>query len=155
MDAALVFWSAALVDLAAVVGCAVFGVRRIRRGDVRGHRRLMQSAAALVGLFLAAYLLKLRLLGHEDRSLWTRLDHAVLYVHELCVAAMLVGGVLALLRARRFRSQLGEALALPRDGEPLRGGSEHRRAGWIAVVGALTGLATAAAVLAGMYARTG
>ena len=155
MDAALAFWSAALADLAAVAACAVAGVRRIRRGDVRGHRRLMRSAAALVVLFLAAYLLKLRLLGHEDRSLWTPFDQAVLYVHELCVAAMLVGGALALLRARRFRDQLGEALVRPPSGDPLRGGAEHRRAGWIAVVGALCGLATATLVLLGMYARSG
>ena len=149
------FWSAALADLAAVAVCAVVGVRRIRRGDVRGHRLMMRSASALVALFLLAYLGKLHFLGHEDRSLWSRLDHAVLYVHELCVAAMLAGGALALLRARRLRDQLGPALELPPGGEALRGGSHHRRAGWIAVAGAVCGLATAAAVLAGMFARSG
>lgn len=152
MDPKLAFWCVALVDLGVVVGCAMLGVRAIRRGNVRLHRRCMLTAAALVAAFLAAYLLKVALLGREDRSLWTRLDHTVLYVHESCVAAMLVGGAYAGWRASRFRAHLGRSLSLP--SRPLPGRLRHRRAGWVAVVGAALAFATAGGVLAGMFVRT-
>jgi uncharacterized membrane protein YozB (DUF420 family) len=151
MDPKLAFWCVALVDLGVVVGCAMLGVRAIRRGNVRVHRRCMLTAAVLVGAFLAAYLLKVALLGREDRSLWTRLDHTVLYVHESCVAAMLVGGAYAGWRASRFRAHLGRSLSLP--SRPLPGRLRHRSAGWVAVVGAALAFATAGGVLAGMFVR--
>jgi uncharacterized membrane protein YozB (DUF420 family) len=151
MDPKLLFWCVALLDLGVVAGCAVAGVRAIRRGDVRVHRRCMLAASVLVAVFLAAYLLKVALLGKEDRSLWTRLDHTVLYVHESFVAAMLLGGAFALWRASRFRVHLGRSLTLP--SRPLPGRLQHRSAGWIAVVGAALAFATAGGVLAGMFVR--
>jgi putative membrane protein len=153
VDPKLLFWCAALANLGAIVLSAATGVRAVRRGDVRTHRRRMLTSAALVGLFLVAYLLKVALLGREDRSLWSGLDRAVLYVHELCVAAMLGGGGYAAWRALAFRARLGPALALPRDGV-LPGRELHRRAGWVAVVGAALAFVTAGGVLAGMFART-
>lgn len=151
MDPKLLFWCVALLDLGVVAGCAVAGVRAIRRRDVRVHRRCMLTASVLVAVFLAAYLLKVALLGKEDRSLWTRLDHTVLYVHESFVAAMLLGGAFALWRASRFRVHLGRSLTLP--SRPLPGRLQHRSAGWIAVVGAALAFATAGGVLAGMFVR--
>lgn len=151
MDPKLAFWCAAFANLGGVVVCTVAGVRAIRRGDVRVHRRWMVTASALVGVFLLAYLLKLGLLGREDRSLWSRLDHTVLYVHESFVAAMLLGGAFALWRASRFRAHLGRSLVLP--SRPLPGRMQHRSAGWIAVVGAALAFATAGGVLAGMFVR--
>ena len=150
MDAKLAFWCAALANLGLILLFAVLAVMAVRRGDVRTHRRRMLTAASLVGLFLVSYLVKILVLGREDRSLWTALDRTVLYVHETCVAAMLGGGVLAGFRAWRFRARLGPALALPRD---LPGRVPHRRAGWIALVGAALAFATAGGVLAGMFAR--
>jgi hypothetical protein len=35
---------------------------------------------------------KVSLLGHEDKSAWTRLDYAILYLHETSIAGMLVAG---------------------------------------------------------------
>jgi hypothetical protein len=154
MDPKLVYWTAALVNLLAVVVCAAAGVRRIRRGELRAHRRLMLTAAALVGLFLVSYLGKLAALGREDRSLWTDADLAVLYLHEGCIAVMLIGGGLAGSRAWRFRRTLG---AGPLRDRKSRAGDRvwHRRAGWAAVVACAFAFATAAGVLAGMYARAG
>jgi uncharacterized membrane protein YozB (DUF420 family) len=152
IDAKLAFWCAALANLGLLVGCAASGVRAIRRGDVRTHRRRMLASASLVGLFLASYLVKVAVLGREDRSLWSGLDRAVLYLHESCVAAMLFGGSYAVWRAARFRARLGPELALPRDGA-LPGRLPHRRAGWVAVIGAALAFVTAGGVLAGMFAR--
>jgi uncharacterized membrane protein YozB (DUF420 family) len=150
MDAKLAFWCAALANLGLILVFAVLAVQAVRRGDVRTHRRRMLTAASLVGLFLVSYLVKLVVLGREDRSLWTALDRTVLYVHETCVAAMLGGGALAGFRAWRFRARLGPALTLP--GE-LPGRVPHRRAGWIALVGAALAFVTAGGVLAGMFVR--
>jgi arylsulfatase A-like enzyme/uncharacterized membrane protein YozB (DUF420 family) len=151
MDAKLLFWTGALVNLGVILVCVARGVAAIRRRDVRRHRRSMLGAAALVGLFLAAYAAKVVWLGREDRSLWTRLDYAVLYVHELCVAAMLVGGAVAGFRAWRFLPRLGPSLEIPAD--PLPGRLAHRRAGCTAAVGALLAFVTAGGVLAGMFGR--
>jgi uncharacterized membrane protein YozB (DUF420 family) len=151
MDPKLAFWCAALANLGLILVFAALAVRAVRRGDVRAHRRRMLTAAALVGLFLVSYLVKVAVLGREDRSLWSAFDRAVLYVHETCVAAMLGGGIFAGIRAWRFRARLGPALALPR--ESLPGRVPHRRAGWIALVGAALAFVTAGGVLAGMFAR--
>src|SRR5262245_16493929 len=147
MDPKLIFWCAALANLGAIVLFAGTGVLAVRRGDVRKHRRRMLTAASLVGLFLVSYLIKLAALGREDRSLWTSLDRSVLYVHETFVAAMLLGGVYAGWRAWQFRARLGPSLLLPRDGE-LPGRAPHRRAGWIALIGAAMAFVTAGGVLA-------
>jgi arylsulfatase A-like enzyme/uncharacterized membrane protein YozB (DUF420 family) len=153
MDPKLLYWTGALVNLGVILACVMGGVRAVRRGEVRRHRRLMLSGTALVGLFFVSYALKVAVLGKEDRSLWTGLDYAVLYVHELCITAMLLAGAYAGFRAWRFRGKLGPALELP--AEPLPGGSGHRRAGWTAAVGAVLAFVTAGGVLAGMFARSG
>lgn len=153
MDPKLLYWTGALLNLGVIVFCVAGAVRAIRRGDVRRHKNRMLAAAALIGLFLGSYAVKVVVLGKEDRSLWTALDYAILYVHELCIAAMLLAGSVALFRAWRFRSRLGSDWTLPPAALP--GATTHRRAGWVAVVGAVLGFATAAAVLAGMFARAG
>jgi uncharacterized membrane protein YozB (DUF420 family) len=153
MDARLVFWSAALVNLGAILACALVGLWLVRRGEVAAHRRCMLTASGLVVLFLVAYVAKVALVGHEDRSTWSALDHAVLYVHELCIAGMLGGGSLALLRAHRFRPLLGDPPSLPAG--PLPGAAGHRRAGRTAIVGGVLAFLTAAGVLAGMFSRAG
>lgn len=153
MDAKLLFWTAAFADLGAVVACCVMGVRRIRARDVSGHCRMMLTAGALVVCFLLAYLMKVRFVGKEDRSDWTSLDHVVLYTHETCVAAMMLGAGVALYRAWRFRGRLGPGFTLPPESDPLAGRIGHRRAGWVAVAASALAFVTAAGVLAGMYAR--
>ncbi len=153
MNSNLAFWCFALLDLGAVVTCVALGVARVRAGDIAAHRRSMLGAVTLVGVFLLSYLVKLAVLGREDRSDWTSFDFAALYIHESFVAAMLLGGALALWRARGFRGQLGEGWRLPEDGQPLEGVERHRLAGRLAAVGALLAFACALAVLAGMFSR--
>lgn len=153
MDAHLAFWTAALADLGAVAVCAVLGVRRVRRGDAGGHRRLMQLAVSGILLFLLAYALKLPLLGREDRSVWDARSLSALYIHETCVLAMLIGGGVALWRARRFGPELLRFDA--RDPAAVAGRRQHRIAGRVAATAALFAFATAAVVLWGMYQRAG
>jgi hypothetical protein len=155
MQPQLVFWTLALVDLCAVVGFAVSGVRALRRGDVPGHRRRMLTSASLVGLFLAAYLVKLAALGREDFSLWSAQAIWVLRLHELCVFSMLVAGAVAGSRALRLRTTR-RVTGRPEDPPaPARLLRAHRRAGWIAVVAASLAFGFAALVLGGMYRRAG
>lgn len=153
MDPNLFFWSAALTDLGVVVFCTFTGVRRIRAKDVAGHRRMMYTAISLVVLFLASYVVKVGMLGREEKLEWTPFDFTILYIHELCVTTMLIGGALAIYRAAKFRAGLGPNLKLPPDTDPLQGLERHRRAGWVAVVGSVLGFLTAIGVLAGMFAR--
>ena len=141
----LVFWTAAWIDLGAVVVLALLGLRHIRRGAWHAHRRCMLAAASLVACFLVAYLLKVQWLGHEDVASWSAFRVAVLRVHEVGIAAMLGGGLYAGYRAWRFRAGLPAADALP-PVDPAAGERVgHRWAGRIALAG--TGLAWATAVL--------
>jgi hypothetical protein len=114
---------------------------------------MMQISAALVGAFLLSYLVKVGVLGKEDRSLWSTFDVWTLYIHELCVMAMLVAGGVAALRARRFGEVRETAPPAP-DARPddLR---VHRVAGKVAVVASVFALLTAGMVLLGMYSRAG
>jgi uncharacterized membrane protein YozB (DUF420 family) len=153
VDPNLVFWSAALANLGVVVFCTSTGVKRIRAKDVAGHRRMMFTAISLVIFFLVSYLVKVGMLGREDKSAWTTFDFVILYLHELCVTSMLIGGAIAIYRAAKFRAGLGPNLKLPPDTNPLQGLQRHRRAGWVAVVGSVLGFVTAIGVLAGMFAR--
>ncbi len=155
LDPTLVYWSWALANFAGVVACAGFGVRGIRRRDVRTHRRCMLAAAGLVGLFLASYVLKVIFLGREDLGLWSAPALAVLRFHETCIFVMLVAGATAGTRAWRFRRSLPAGSLPPPSEATRRGRLAHRRAGRTAVVASLLALATAALTLASMYARAG
>ena len=153
MDAKVLYWTAALVDLGIVAGAALRGVARIRRGDVAGHRRSMLLAAWLVVAFLVSYVFKVAFLGHEDLSTWSAFYVQTLRLHETCVLAMLLAGAVALTRARRMRGSRNVTHDPADPPAPASTARWHRRAGWTGVVGALAGLATAGIVLSGMYAR--
>jgi uncharacterized membrane protein YozB (DUF420 family) len=114
---------------------------------------MMLTSASLVGLFLVSYVIKAIVLGREDRFLWSQASLWTLYVHEACVAVMIVAAAIALTRTRHFGPlQDGESPA-PEARE--RGRRVHRRAGRAAVAASVLALLTAAALLAGMYARGG
>jgi len=142
LDPKLAYWTAALANMLAIVALATVAVGRARRREIAGHRRLMLTAAALVGLFLISYVAKVWLLGREQLELWDARYVFTLRFHETCVLAMVVAGSRAIwLGARRGFT------------DPMRARS-HRRAGWTAVVSAGLGVASAGYVLFGMYERT-
>ena len=147
------FWTIALANLGVIVACGARGVRAIRSGDARTHRRMMLTAVALVGLFLLSYLAKVAWLGHEDRSAWTRIDYAVLYVHELCIAGLLVAGGIALYRGLRFQRVLRPTWVVPAGADALPGRASHRRAGRVAAWAGVFAFLTAIGVWIGMLVR--
>lgn len=153
MDPKLIFWTLALVDLAAIAALALMGVRFARRGEIARHRRAMRISTGLVIAFLGAYLLKLRFLGREDMSVWSAVDVWVLRIHELFVLLMLVAGAIAWSQARRLaRTRI--VTHDPDDPAPESSTLRlHRLAGRAAVVGAVLAFLLATAVLFGMYAR--
>ena len=111
------------------------------------------AGAFLIVAFVGSYLLKLAFLGREDLSTWSAMHVQNLRVHETCVLLMIVAGVVALTRARRMRGSR-ERTQNPADHPaPASTVAWHHRAGWASVVAAMAGLATAAGILAGMYAR--
>ena len=154
MTASLVYWTVALANLGVIVACGARGVRAIRRGEVRSHRRLMLVSCALVALFLVSYLAKVAWLGKEDRSAWTALDHAFLYTHETCIAAMLIAGGYALYRGWRFQPLLRPGWAIPPGVDSLPGRERHRRAGSVAKWSGALAFVTAIGVWAGMLLRS-
>jgi uncharacterized membrane protein YozB (DUF420 family) len=155
VDARLLYWTAAQLNLTAIVGLVVLGVQRIRQGQPEAHRRCMLSAASLVALFLVSYLFKLAFLGHEDLDSWSQGDVRLLQLHEVCVMLMVVSGSAALVLGRSLRHSrifTRDPADASADAATLR---RHRIAGRAAIAGALFGWALAGLVLLGMYGRSG
>jgi len=154
MNPSLAFWTTALIILLAIVALVAIGIRNIRRGNLSQHRRCMKSAAAFVACFFGIYPIKVLWLGRERLADWSAQAVAVLRIHELCVFAMLVGGLIALILSRKMHGSRSRLTHLP--DTPLASNHtlrRHRKAGWTAAIGAGLALLTAAIVLAGMYAR--
>lgn len=153
MNPHLLFWTAALINLAVICGLALLGARCARRSEIARHRRLMKTASLLVLIFLVSYVIKLAMLGREDRSGWTLFDLWLLRVHELFVLQMVVAGSVAWWQGRKLIPTRLVTLD-PKDPEPEAAVAwTHRIAGRLAVAGALLALVLAIGVLAGMYAR--
>ena len=155
MDPKVVFWTAALLNMAVVVGSALAGVRRARLGQYAAHRRRMLLSIWLVVAFLVSFVLKSATLGPEDLDAWSALHRGILWTHELCVSAMLVAGLSALVLARRLDLPRGPSSRPIAPKRLARGMRLHRLAGRTAVISSLAGLVTAAGVLLGMYQRIG
>jgi len=148
------YWTAAWVNMLAIVVVAIVGVRQIPRAAYGTHKRLMLTACTLVGLFVASYAVKLVLLGREALEEWEPSYLYVLRLHELCVLGMLVGGGIAVSQAYRLGMPGAPMNATPEASAAWnRGVRLHRRAGFAALISAALGVATAAYVLQGMYAR--
>jgi len=153
MDPKVLYWTGALVNLGVIAVLVTRGVGQVRRGEVARHRRSMVTSAWLVVAFLVSYVFKVMLLGREDLAVWSNVYVQTLRFHETCVLVMLVGGVIALTRARRMRGTRNvtrDPSDAPAPDSTVRW---HHRAGWAAVVGAIAGLLSAGVVLVGMYAR--
>ena len=153
MDAKLLFWTAALVNLGVLCGFAFAGIRYVRRGEIARHRRAMKIATSLLFAFLAAYVLKVVFLGREDQSVWTLRDVWVLRVHELFVMWMIGGGALAWWQSRKLANT---RLVTHDPKDPVPDASVvrlHRLAGRAAVIGSALAFVLAIGVLLGMFAR--
>ncbi len=154
MDAKVLYWTGAFVNLGVIVLLAFRGIAQVRRGDVEAHRRSMLGGAALIVAFLVSYVFKLAFLGREDLSLWSDLHVNNLRFHETCVLAMLLAGGFALTRARAMRGKR-ERSRDPADPPASPAVVRwHHRAGFAAVGASVLGLLTAGLILAGMYARS-
>lgn len=155
MDPKIIFWAVALVNLGVLCGFGLFGVRYARRGEIARHRRQMKIASLLIVAFLAAYLLKVVVLGREDQSLWSTLDVWVLRIHEIFVLFMLGGGVVAWLQGRKLE---GTQLVTRDPSDPApdpKVARTHRIAGRTSVITGTLAFLMAIGVLAGMIARAG
>ena len=153
MDAKLIYWTGALINLGVVVWLAAAGVRRIRAQDLPGHRRRMVASSGLVGGFVVSYLIKVILLGKENLKVWDSQSLTILYLHETCIALMLIGGGYAGWRAWRFRSRLPSTGPLEDRLSPEMGRRHHRYAGWLALCTGAAALTSAFLVLYGMFTR--
>jgi uncharacterized membrane protein YozB (DUF420 family) len=154
MNPSLIFWTAALANLLAVTALVAMGIRSIRRGNLSAHRRCMKTAATLVICFLGVYPLKVLWFGRERLSEWSGQAILTLRIHEVCVFAMIVGGLTALILSRKMHPNRNRLTHLP--DAPLasnRALTRHRIAGWTAAIGAGLAFLTAAIVLLGMYER--
>jgi uncharacterized membrane protein YozB (DUF420 family) len=154
MNPSLIFWTAALANLLAVTALVAIGIRSIRRGNLSAHRRYMKTAATLVTCFLGAYPLKVLWFGRERLYEWSGQAVLTLRIHEVCVFAMIVGGLTALILSRKMHPNRNRLTHLP--DAPLasnRALKKHRIAGWTAAIGAGLAFLTAAIVLLDMYER--
>lgn len=151
MTPKLLFWFLALALLGAVLASALAGWGKIRRGDVRGHRRALRRAMGLIGVFLLCYVAKVIFLGKEDLASWSRADLWVLWIHEAIVALMLVSGASAGVLAWRAERHLGTTTPLDRAawGFPRA----HRLCGRVAILTSVAAFATASLILLGMLRR--
>lgn len=159
MDPRLAFWTAAFANMLVIVLLAMRGVAHARRKAIEPHRRCMLAAATLVVAFVLAYVVKLFVLGPEDLGRWGPRAVITLRFHELCVLTMILGGAVAGWWAWDMRAW-ARSRADAKPGSIVRPNAPrqiiwHRRGGWTAVMGAVLGAVTAAAVLYGMYARAG
>ncbi len=153
LNANVLFWTGAFVNMGVIVVLALAGVKRARARQMEPHRILMTAAAALVIGFVVAYGFKLQLLGREDLSQWSRAAIWTLRFHECCVLLMIVGGGLAFRYGGLLRSTRAFSLRSsdPRpDANVVR---RHHKAARTALIGAVVGFVSAGFVLAGMYAR--
>jgi len=154
MTPSLAFWTAALVNLLAIVILVAVGIRSIHNAQLSRHRRCMKTAAVLVAGFLGLYPLKVLCFGREALDEWSLQAIWILRIHELCVFALLAAGGGALMLSRKMHANRSRLVHLPE--APLaskRVLERHRTAGWTAAVSAGLAFLTAAMVLAGMYER--
>ncbi len=116
----------------------------------------MKSSAVLIACFFVSYPLKLLWLGRERLPEWSGQAVAILRIHEFCVFAMLVGGLIALIHSQKMHRNRNQLTQLP--DAPLASSRilrRHRQAGWTAAIAAGLAFLTAATVLVGMYERAG
>jgi uncharacterized membrane protein YozB (DUF420 family) len=153
MDPKVLYWTGALANMVLITALAVRGVGQVKRGEIPAHRRSMLTCVALVIAFLVSYALKVVFLGREDLEVWSSLHVNTLRFHETCVLIMVIGGGVALHRARAMRGTRNRTRDAADPAAPAAVVRLHRRAGRFAIVGLVLAVLSASVVLVGMYAR--
>jgi len=142
------YWLFAFVVMCTTLALAVRGISYIKKGDIDNHMRLMVWACNVILFFVVTYVVKVILLGREQKAGWQTLELVILYSHEFFILVMLVGGVRARYFAARFKAGLAAAGVGGGD-RALR--MRHARAGKMAMVGSSCALFTAIFVLIILY----
>ncbi|MCB1033482.1 MAG: DUF420 domain-containing protein [Acidobacteria bacterium] len=145
MSSHLSFWGLALILFASITASTLLGWREIRRGNVQRHRRLMNLAGALVGVFVLLYVGKVIFLGREDLSHWSPWDLAILRIHETFIAVMILSAGSARWIARRLGGPSDDA----------RDRRRHRLLGRIGATSCLLAFLTALVVLRQLVVNAG
>jgi uncharacterized membrane protein YozB (DUF420 family) len=153
LDAKLLYWTGALLNMGAVVGLVVTGARQAKAGELASHRRRMLAAGALVMAFLASYVLKVIFLGREDFATWSPTAVWTLRFHECCVLVMVVAGTFGVYWGQQLRATRRFSLSQSDPEAPIALVRRHRRAGSTVLWGAILGFLSACLVLAGMASR--
>ena len=124
---------------------AFTGIARIRKGDEVGHSKRMNLAIYLILFFVASYLVKIIVLGREDKSGWEAWNFAVLYIHEFFIACMLISGTYTRYLAGKFKHTLMAPDALT--GLDVQRRRKHRLAGKICLSATSMAIVTATLIL--------
>lgn len=146
MNANLLYWLFAYVLTLSAFLIGLKGVGYIRRGDWQGHQKRMVAACNLILFFVASYVVKVLVLGREDKSDWGTYYLVVLYIHESFILLMLITGVAARLKARKM------GLKQP-GGLDKSIGKSHGRMGKLCLLFCGCGILTATIVVFGMLQR--
>jgi len=142
MTANLAYWLFAYVLMSVTLVIAFRGVVHARARRFEAHMKAMVLACNILLFFVLTYVLKVFVLGREDKTDWTMLDLVILRVHESFIAIMLITGTRARLLARKLKGRLDNPLEADR---AIR--RSHALAGKIALGAAVCALGTATGVL--------
>jgi uncharacterized membrane protein YozB (DUF420 family) len=153
MDPKVLYWTGALANMLLITALAVRGAGQVKRGEIPAHRRSMLACVALVVAFLVSYALKVVFLGREHLDVWSSLYVNTLRFHETCVLVMVIGGGVALHRARAMRGTRNRTREAADPAAPSAVVSLHHRSGRVAIVALVLAVLSAAVVLFGMYSR--
>ena len=147
----LAFWVYAYGLMTVAMILAFRAVTKIRKGDMRGHMRLMILANRLILFFVLSYLFKMIFLGREQKSDWSQFRLIVLYIHESLIGLMLISACYTRFLAHRFRERMFETPVSEADSALRR---RHKRAGKWTLLFAVCALFTASMVLYGMFTHS-
>lgn len=148
MDAHLIFWLYAYGLMLVVLIIAGLGIQKAKAGDYQKHLRAMIAACNILLFFVFSYVVKVFVLGREDKSAWSALQLTILYTHEFLILVMLVSGVYARILAAKFKHSL---FTDKPSAEDLVHRAAHRRWGKLAFRAACAAFLTATGVIAVLF----
>lgn len=146
----LMFWVYAYILTLSAIIFAIRGWRSVKNKDYATHQSMMGVAINLILFFVVSYVVKVLVLGREDRTNWSNFYLYTLYIHETFIALMLVTGAWARRLAYLFKASIGaDQLSEVQQAQRKR----HAQLGKACILSALCGLFTATIILVGMASR--